>query len=912
MQWSCLNPALFSTSSFGRTDFRIFHGLTSFNNSNYDWVPEEEEATERIESNEHETSSEEIYAKSPFEIMDSNPIEEKEQAEGNSSFANLIFNQKAGGKQGKASDKQRTQVSQKQIEESLAKYNQKVFSEAAPIWMKRSSGAVFGMNDRLFVFDAQKFEIKVQQPQAAQVEQQVQQVQQVQPATTTVMRSVVRVVEPKFEKLNLLEPEDSQYKFGFLADLEKVLLAPPKPEEEEKVLIQFLKDKTNSQKGKENEQKDEFWSWIEILMEKDEKKKKDFILNQLGFHPDEISKQIQSVGRADESISIEMPKISKDQSSMLLKTVVLGNFDEAVALCLKTKQYAEALILSACGGVGLWKKTRDLYLESVLAEKLAKQNNGEEIDEETVDSIKFTRLIVRGIRDLEASIAGESNLSLKKAWKNYIAVILSQIQQLQQQNPNNQQIGEYKKLINKLGDKLMENEEFDDAFMCFLAASNEESNFKLLLLLLKKTMLQNQGYIPIRSDFEEQNPELIERITFMYLLSANKQIPADSQQDLFKILFQVFYIAGQILGFGKSFKFANKFLSFASNCMKNCPQNFKSLQEKEFEFSTKRFMVLQNEANTKFPTPAPSPVSVPSSASSSTASSLGATPSTPVVNQPQITQQRPNFNAPQPQHPQPRPVPSFYNPMAPQTIPQAPQQVVAPIPAQTMPIQQKPALFTPNFGTPASVYIPQQQQQTNSFYQPQNTQQHQQQNLFSQPQQAALQQTPNSFFQPQTAQGAQQSQSNPLFMPQQTALPSPASDPEVQKILEMEKKRLEEIRAQKLKQANAPNLMEQFAERKELWDRYFNVFNYFQQNKIFSGTKGSVAEKNLELFNEYLKNCTDIPENIFKLFVDLISNLEKSNFPAALTAYDNLAGIQIEVKELRGFLKGMKFLCQPR
>ncbi|KAJ1948349.1 protein transport protein S31, partial [Dispira parvispora] len=53
-----------------------------------------------------------------------------------------------------------------------------------------------------------------------------------------------------------------------------------------------------------------------------------------------------------------------DLNALITRTILMGDFDDAVDVCLKHERYADALILASCGGADLLARTQQLYFEA--------------------------------------------------------------------------------------------------------------------------------------------------------------------------------------------------------------------------------------------------------------------------------------------------------------------------------------------------------------------------------------------------------------------------------------------------------------------------------------------------------------------------------------------------------------------
>jgi len=93
------------------------------------------------------------------------------------------------------------------------------------------------------------------------------------------------------------------------------------------------------------------------------------ILEFLGFDRSIIDKEIREKVEASTSeIVIQEEKVqfipSAEADKMILRAVMVGNFENAVQISMLSGRMDDALVLAACGGEKLWTQTRNKYLQT--------------------------------------------------------------------------------------------------------------------------------------------------------------------------------------------------------------------------------------------------------------------------------------------------------------------------------------------------------------------------------------------------------------------------------------------------------------------------------------------------------------------------------------------------------------------
>uniref|UniRef100_UPI00358F4E5C protein transport protein Sec31A isoform X2 n=1 Tax=Myxine glutinosa TaxID=7769 RepID=UPI00358F4E5C len=221
----------------------------------------------------------------------------------------------------------------------------------------------------------------------------------------------------------------------------------------------------------------EIWSFLQVNLEPDPRSK---FLKLIGYNPDELAKEISaaqsvtSVGNgtnmaettqkeaseeglfnetstskddadepaviAPERLALEIP-VSSDVDGLIGQSLLVGDFEAAVELCLGDCRYADAIILAVAGGAELLERTQERYFDK--------------------SSGIVSRLISKVVsRDWYTII----NTCKLDSWKEALAVVLTYTK------PE-----EFSELCNALGSRL----EMEDggrlcaqACLCYICAGN--------------------------------------------------------------------------------------------------------------------------------------------------------------------------------------------------------------------------------------------------------------------------------------------------------------------------------------------------------------------------------------------------------------------------------------------------------
>lgn len=124
--------------------------------------------------------------------------------------------------------------------------------------------------------------------------------------------------------------------------------------------IAYCNGKAQEAFREENIYETQVWGFMQIMFEENARV---HILKYLGFDPVQISAQAtafddNAVKDADTSLKRAMPLKAQD---VVQRALLVGDFEAAVDCCIRVGNYADALVLSSCGGPELWAKTQAEY-----------------------------------------------------------------------------------------------------------------------------------------------------------------------------------------------------------------------------------------------------------------------------------------------------------------------------------------------------------------------------------------------------------------------------------------------------------------------------------------------------------------------------------------------------------------------
>ncbi|PKY23363.1 WD40 repeat-like protein [Rhizophagus irregularis] len=152
------------------------------------------------------------------------------------------------------------------------------------------------------------------------------------------------------------------------------------------------------------------------------------------------------------------PAQESDVDKLITRSIVLGDFESAVNLCLETDRLSDAVLLAGCGGPELLQKTRKIYFEK------------------KASNVPYLRLLQSIVSEDLSDIVYNADLS---EWQEVVVVLCTFArsedfsglcnalgQRLEQ---------EYRKLYGSSNDRSKGMEYMKNAVFCYLAAGNLEN-----------------------------------------------------------------------------------------------------------------------------------------------------------------------------------------------------------------------------------------------------------------------------------------------------------------------------------------------------------------------------------------------------------------------------------------------------
>lgn len=98
------------------------------------------------------------------------------------------------------------------------------------------------------------------------------------------------------------------------------------------------------------------WGFMQIMFEENARV---HILKYLGFDPVQISAQAAAFdGNSVKDVDTSLQAMPKKAQDIVQRALLVGDFEAAVDCCFRVGNYADALVLSSCGGPELWAKTQ--------------------------------------------------------------------------------------------------------------------------------------------------------------------------------------------------------------------------------------------------------------------------------------------------------------------------------------------------------------------------------------------------------------------------------------------------------------------------------------------------------------------------------------------------------------------------
>ncbi|RHZ15093.1 hypothetical protein DYB37_009023 [Aphanomyces astaci] len=99
------------------------------------------------------------------------------------------------------------------------------------------------------------------------------------------------------------------------------------------------------------------WSFLKVLFEPDARKQ---LLVHLGFDGAAVPPSAVLPSPSDVE-SGPLPTFTAASEASITRSLLVGNFDAAVDVCLANNQLANALLLATCGGPELWHRTQEAF-----------------------------------------------------------------------------------------------------------------------------------------------------------------------------------------------------------------------------------------------------------------------------------------------------------------------------------------------------------------------------------------------------------------------------------------------------------------------------------------------------------------------------------------------------------------------
>ncbi|ETW06140.1 hypothetical protein H310_03725 [Aphanomyces invadans] len=123
----------------------------------------------------------------------------------------------------------------------------------------------------------------------------------------------------------------------------------------------FCDWKLESSRCQIDQQARQTWSFLKVLFEHDARKQ---LLVHLGFdgavEPPSPSTQARDE-REDLIETSPLPAFTAASEASIKRSLLVGNFEAAVDVCLANNQLADALLLATCGGPELWHRTQEAF-----------------------------------------------------------------------------------------------------------------------------------------------------------------------------------------------------------------------------------------------------------------------------------------------------------------------------------------------------------------------------------------------------------------------------------------------------------------------------------------------------------------------------------------------------------------------
>ena len=206
------------------------------------------------------------------------------------------------------------------------------------------------------------------------------------------------------------------------------------------------------QQKSESDEDKALWGFMQIMFETNARQE---MLLHLGYVPEDIVTAVQQYSLTPtEELSNGVSSMSmKDKSTvaapmnatvqeLVKKALVIGNFAAAVDCCFETGNYADALMLAACGGGDLWINTQQRYFDSEIPKR------------------PFLAVVSSIVRNQLEDVVDQSDLA---CWHETLAILSTYSQS-----------EEFPTLCIRLGDRLNDSGDESSASLCYMCALNLE------------------------------------------------------------------------------------------------------------------------------------------------------------------------------------------------------------------------------------------------------------------------------------------------------------------------------------------------------------------------------------------------------------------------------------------------------
>jgi protein transport protein SEC31 len=198
------------------------------------------------------------------------------------------------------------------------------------------------------------------------------------------------------------------------------------------------------------------WGFMQIMFETNARQE---MLRHLGYIPEDIVSAVQqytttssdvvsngiaslSVKDNDKSSNTATTPMNSTVQDLVKKALVIGNFEVAVDCCFETGNYADALMLAACGGTDLWINTQQRYFDREMSKR------------------PFLAVVSSIVRSQLDDIVTTSDIS---SWQETLAILSTYSQS-----------EEFPNLCIMLGDRLQDAGDESSASLCYMCALNLE------------------------------------------------------------------------------------------------------------------------------------------------------------------------------------------------------------------------------------------------------------------------------------------------------------------------------------------------------------------------------------------------------------------------------------------------------